>query len=285
MSDSAEKSNKASPSNDRNKPTSPNYVLEVHTVQVQGFKGTLEAIKDLLNDCNIHFDKNGMKIKSIDGKHVALVHIRYEEENFDRYYCERDLSIGINIATVLKILKNVGQNDTLQLFVNRGDYDKAVIRIQNAEKGAIHEHKLKLMDIDDDDIDIPETTFTSIITMPSGELHALCKQYKEFSKFIDIKSVGNQVIFSYNGDETEGKSILQNNENGLIVQKGDEDEGEEEIIQAKFLLHYLVIFSKAYNLSNTVEILLKNDYPMVLKYSIADLGTLKFCLAPMSEDE
>ncbi len=275
---------------DSNKPSNPNYVLEVHTVQVQGFKGTLEAIKDLLNECNIHFDKDGMKIKSIDGKHVALVHIRYDADKFDKYYCEKDLSIGINIANTLKVLKNVTQNDTLQLFVSKDDYDKAGIRIQNSEKGADHEFYIQLMDLDDNDIDIPETSFSSVITMPSNDLHSLCKQYKEFAKEIDIKSVGDQVIFSFKGDETSGKSCLHNNENGLIVQKcqvdDDEDEeDEDEIVQAKFLLKYLVLFSKAYNLSNTVEIFLKNDYPMVLKYSIADLGILKFCLAPMADDD
>lgn len=271
----------------KHKPTSPDYLLEVHTVQVQAFKGTLEAIKDLLNDCNIHFDSSGMKIKSIDGKHAALVHVRYDGARFDKYYCERDLSIGINIANTLKVLKNVTQNDTLQLFVRRDNYDQAGIRIQNAEKGAVHEFYIKLMDLDDNDIDIPETEFSSIITMPSNDLHTLCKQYKEFSDQIDIKSVADQVIFSFEGDETNGKSILHNNENGLIVQKcGDgDDDDEDEIVQAKFLLKYLVLFSKAYNLSNTVEIFLKNDYPMVLKYSIADLGTLKFCLAPMVQDD
>lgn len=268
---------------DINKPTNPNYVLEVHTVQVQGFKGTLEAIKDLLNECNIHFDQQGMKIKTIDGKHIALVHIRYDADKFNKYYCERDLSIGINIANTLKVLKNVSQNDTLQLFVERDNYDKAGIRIQNAEKGAVHEFYIKLMDLDDNDIDIPETEFSSIITMPSSDLHSLCKQYKEFATEIDIKSVGDQVIFSFEGDETTGKSRLCNNENGLIVQKCSDD--DEEIIQAKFILKYLVLFSKAYNLSNTVEIFLKNDYPMVLKYSIADLGTLKFCLAPMVDED
>ena len=271
----------------KHKPTSPDYILEIHTVQVQAFKGTLEAIKDLLNDCNIHFDSTGLKIKSIDGKHVALVHVKYDAARFDKYYCERDLSIGVNIANTLKILKNVTQNDTLQLFVKRDDYDHAGIRIQNADKGVVHDFSLKLMDLDDNDIDIPEEAFSSIITMPSNDLHTLCKQYKEFSEKIDIKSVGDKVIFSFQGDETNGQSCLHNNEHGLIVQKcGEEnDDDDDEIVQAKFLLKYLVLFSKAYNLSNTVEIFLKNDYPMVLKYSIADLGTLKFCLAPMSDPD
>lgn len=261
------------------------YVLEIHTVQVQGFKGTLEAIRELLNDCNVHFDKFGMKIKTIDGNHVALVHIKYESENFDKYYCERDLSIGINIGNILKILKNVSQNDTLQLFIRKNNLDELGIRIQNAEKGSIHEFYSKLMDIDDDDIEIPETKFTSVITMSSTDLHSMCKQYKEFSTHIDIKSVGEQVFFKFDGDETRGTSCLQNNENGLIVQKCElGDSTTDEVVQAKFLLKYLVMCTKAYSLSNTVEILLKNNYPMILKYSIADLGTLKFCLAPVVEN-
>ena len=92
------------------------------------------------------------------------------------------------------------------------------------------------------------------------------------------------MIFSFTGDQTNGKSILHNNENGLIVQKATESDTTDEIIQARFMLKYLALFSKAYNLSNTVEIFLKNDYPIILKYSIADLGTLKYCLAPMADE-
>lgn len=263
------------------------YLLEIHTVQVQGFKGTLEAIKDLLHQCNIHFDKTGMKIKSVDGNHVALVHVRFDADNFDKYHCEREMSIGIDIGNTLKVLKNVTQNDTLQLFIRKDNLDEAGIRIQNADKGSIHEFFVKLLDIDDNDIDIPETDFTSIITMPSADLHSLFKLYKEFSTQVDIKSVGEQVFFKFDGDETRGTTCLQNNENGMVVQKcniGDDDK-KDEVVQAKFLSKYLVIFTKAYNLSNTVEILLKNNYPMVLKYAIADLGTLKFCLAPVVDKE
>lgn len=274
---------------------SNDYVLEIHTVQVQGFKGMLEAIKELLNDCNIHFDQNGMKIKSIEGNHVVLVHVKYERANFDKYYCERALSIGINIGNVLKVLKNVGQNDTLQLFIKKNNLDELGIRIQNAEKGSIHEFYSRLMDIDDDDIEIPETKFSSVITMPSTDLHSMCKQYKEFAVHVDLKTVNDQVFFKFEGDETRGTSCLQNNENGLVVStngnstKGDSTNDQttnnnDEVVQAKFLLKYLVMCTKAYSLSNTVEILLKNNYPMILKYSIADLGTLKYCIAPVAEN-
>ena len=33
-----------------------------------------------------------------------------------------------------------------------------------------------------------------------------------------------------------------------------------------------------------IEIYLKNDYPIIIKYSVANLGEVKFCLAPKNSD-
>ena len=58
----------------------------------------------------------------------------------------------------------------------------------------------------------------------------------------------------------------------------------EEIIQGFFELKHLVVFSKCSNLSNTIQLHIKNNYPLVLKCNIANLGEIKLCLAPQ-EDE
>jgi len=40
------------------------------------------------------------------------------------------------------------------------------------------------------------------------------------------------------------------------------------------------LFTKSTNLSNSIELYLKTDYPLILKYSVANLGEIRFCLAP-----
>ena len=59
----------------------------------------------------------------------------------------------------------------------------------------------------------------------------------------------------------------------------DNDDKNQEIIQGIFSLKYLLIFTKCTNLCPTVEIYLKNSYPIILRYSIASLGEIKLCLA------
>ena len=39
-------------------------------------------------------------------------------------------------------------------------------------------------------------------------------------------------------------------------------------------------FSKCTNLCNCVELYHKNDFPLIIKYTIASLGEIKLCLAP-----
>jgi hypothetical protein len=41
----------------------------------------------------------------------------------------------------------------------------------------------------------------------------------------------------------------------------------------------LLIFTKCTNLSNNVELYLKNNYPIILRYTIASLGEIKLCLS------
>ena len=57
-----------------------------------------------------------------------------------------------------------------------------------------------------------------------------------------------------------------------------------EIVQGLFELKYLIIFTRCTNLCNQVEIYLKNDYPLIISYGVASLGTIKLCLAPQCTD-
>ena len=42
----------------------------------------------------------------------------------------------------------------------------------------------------------------------------------------------------------------------------------------------IVLFTKCTNLCNSIEMYLKNDYPLIICYAVANLGHIKLCLAP-----
>lgn len=261
------------------------YILKLRSVQCQPIRTLFEALKEVLNDCNIHFDKTGMKILSVDGSHVALVHMKLHSKNFEEYVCQKPTTIGVSVGSLFKLLKPITTSDTLTFFIASDNINELGIRIENAQKNAITKYKYKLLDLDDDDINVPETKFDSVITMPSVDFQNYCRSMSNISDTIELKSVGSQLIISCVGDFANQETILNDTKDGGSGLSFITAQENDEIYQGKFPLKYMLLFTKATSLSSTIDLFLKNDYPLLIKYTIANLGELKFALAPKLEDE
>ena len=253
------------------------YVLELQTVQASAFRILVEALKEILTDANFEFDESGMKIVAMDSSHTVLVHLRLNANNFENYACNRTkLILGINLINLYKLMKIMGNNDTLSLKVEEDDLSSLHIFIENSEKNSITKFKLNLMDLHEENIEIPPPSFDSVITMPSLDFQKICRDMHNLAEEIEIKSIGNQLIFSCKGQFAEQETSIGSSSNGLAFIQNEAD----KIVQGIYALKHLVLFSKCTNLCNSVELYLRNDFPLIIKYAVASLGEIKLCLAP-----
>lgn len=253
--------------------------LEIKTVQASAFKVLIEALKELLIDTCIEFDESGMKIMAMDNSHIVLVHLKLEATRFEYYKCDGKLSIGINMLNLHKLIKTINSNDTLTLFIDSCDMNHLGIKIENGEKNTKTTYKLILLDLDNPKISIDPAEFNSVLTLPSSDFQKICRDMHNLSDFVEVKNINNQLIFTCKGDFCCQETILSDNDNGMY---SINNKNENEIIQGVFNLKYLVLFTKCTNLCNTVEMYLKNDYPLIIKYSVASLGEIKLALAPQA---
>jgi hypothetical protein len=60
---------------------------------------------------------------------------------------------------------------------------------------------------------------------------------------------------------------------------------QKEIVQGYFLLKPLALFTKCTGMSTDIMIYLKNNYPIIIEYSVAGLGEIKLALAPSTRSE
>ena len=123
------------------------YLLYIKTVQSQSIKVLVESLKEVLTDINLYFDNNGIKIMTMDNARVALVYVRLLKDNFEEYFCETKNMCGINMIYLFKLLKTVGNNDVLTLFIKKSGCNELGIRIENKEKNTVMESYLKMLDI------------------------------------------------------------------------------------------------------------------------------------------
>ena len=227
------------------------YIFELKTVQSSAFRILIEALKEILTDANIEIESSGIKIMTMDPSHTVLVHLKLDANKFEKFSKLDDskLTIGISMLCLFKLIKTMNNNDTLSLYIEKDDPNRLGIRIENGEKNSLTKYKLNLMDLPEEKIDIPPASFESVLTMPSNDFQKICRDMHNIADNMEIKSVGNQLMFSCRGDYAVQETTLGETISGMsFIQNSN----PEEVVQGIFALKHLVLFTKCTNLCNSI---------------------------------
>lgn len=267
-------------------------LIRITTVQTAAFKTLIEALKDILVDCNLEFipegegdgtDKTGsIKILAVNNQAGMLVHMRLHSNNFDDFHCLGKQAIGINMQVFHKVIKTINNNDILTLHRSSHEYEKnrLAVKIMNKDKKQVFQYSLQIIDVDNDVLDVSQASFQAIVIMNSCDFQKVCKDMNGIeAKYVDITLAGNIFRISGKGDSATGKAEFTENQNTITINRKEETKGV--IITGKYELKNLLLFTKCTNLCNQIEIYLKNDYPLLIKYTVASLGYMHLCLSPI----
>lgn len=90
-------------------------MLEARLAKASLLKKILDAVKDLITDVNFDCSDAGIALQAMDSSHVALVVLLLRQQGFEHYRCDRNMSIGMNLSSLTKVVKIAGQEDSLTL--------------------------------------------------------------------------------------------------------------------------------------------------------------------------
>jgi proliferating cell nuclear antigen len=194
-------------------------------------------------------------------------------ENFEEYECPTEIVAGLNMANVYKLLKSVGSQDTLFVRIEGRDYME--IYIQNSEKKSSTNFKLKLLDINEDILEFPDINMNVVTTLPAIDFQRITRDMGNLASEMDIIREGNTLELSCRGDFADQKTVIEFPE--VVKRTG-----------STFSLKYINLFTKATNMCSSVQLMQDSEnenMPIIFRYTIANLGDLKFYLAPKIDTE
>ena len=256
-----------------------NNKLTIKTVQIAPFRILMAALKDILLETNIIFTKQGIKIINMDKTHTILVHLFLKAENFEFFECkEEKIIVGVNILHLFKLITTIDNDDTLTIYIENDDYNEGIVtelglKFENGNIKQSKIQKLKLIEPEQDELEIPDVKFSSVINMPSNDFQKIIRDLANISEKIEIKSVEDELIFKCSGQFAKAEiRRSENNTNMQILNKQ-----HNKIIQGEYSLKNLLYFIKCTNLCNQIEIYLENNRPLIVKYNVASLGEIKMC--------
>jgi proliferating cell nuclear antigen len=240
--------------------------MHLRTIQASAIRSVFEVLKDIINDVNVYFDSTGIKILTLDIARVTLVHLFLGAENFEEYSCPVEIAAGLNMANTHKLLKSVGNNDTL--FMKIANRDVLEFIIENTVKKSSTSYKLKLLDINEDILEVPDVKMDVITTLPSVDFQRITRDMGNLANEIQIIRDGFRLELSCKGDFADQTTVIEYPEE--VTRVGN-----------TFSLKYINLFTKATGMCSSVQLLqdTENDGVIVFRYSIANLGDMKFYLA------
>ena len=227
------------------------------------FKSIIDAIKDLRNDANIDFAHDGLQIQAMDSAHISLCSLLMRTELFKSFTCPDAISLGINMKTLAMVLSGAkgelhmrSDGETLKLTVHKLD--------------GVADYTLKLMDIDSENLGLPDTEYQTVAVLPSNTFAKVVKDLTNFSDSCAIR-IRDHLQIGVNGHM------------GQVSWKSGEEcacSVIEPMDAAMFSMRYLCFFSKGSMVSKKCIIGVSPNLPMCITYPIEEMGHLRFYLAP-----
>jgi len=117
----------------------------------------------------------------MDNSHVALVSMMLKSESFSPFRCDRNIALGINLTSLQKVLR-CAQNEDILTLKAEDSPDVVNLVFESAENDRLSEYDIKLMDIDQEHLGIPETEYAATIDMPAPEFQRICRDLMALSE-------------------------------------------------------------------------------------------------------
>jgi proliferating cell nuclear antigen PCNA len=260
----------------------PDIILSMKTLHSQQWRTLSDSLKDLLTEANITFKKDGLRIIALDQSRSALIDLHATAEY---YYLKHDVTIGVNISNLYKIMKSLTTSGFIIAFtIKASDQEHLTIEIINSDKKTTITHRLNLLDLPVESVGIPSTVFDRIISLPSNDVQKYIKELSSISndKKITITSTKNSIAFSCTGDSGESKVEIFCSATGLNFLQKNSDFDDETVITEQYSSKFVEKFTKT--IDSTLQLFIKQTHVLVFMYQLPS-AVIRLVLAPCIEEE
>jgi len=187
---------------------------------------------------------------------------------FEAFEITETKKIGVNLPSLSSIMKRAGPKD--KLILELSDNKRLKITFEGESKRSF---SINLLDISSSDLPNPDIKYDAYIKLNGNLLSDGVKDANLFATYLTFKTNEKFLEISAKGPQGE-----INNKTDLSSSMIKEKEVKGEAL-AMFSIEYLQHLLKGANLDTDVEMSLKTNSPLKLRYNIGT-AVIQFFLAP-----
>jgi len=257
-------------------------------MEIEGINGILlrdifKVVSSMIDTLILSFNiKKGLYFQSMDKSCVMFISFLLSKNNFDNFLCDNEISIGIDAIILEKIItNNVSKNTIVNISYNKDISDKITFTFNDHTINNTKIFQMKLLMIDQDQIQKPNLTYNTKIIIDSPEFKHICNslsilgeeviEINVYSSDTDIKCIK----FTSEGELANGELIYTPSDLLSINSKVDNFNGI-------YSLKYLSNIIKSSILSKKVILKMSEGLPLYIRFNFDNYekSYILFYLAP-----
>lgn len=261
-----------------------NKIFQCRSREGYSLKILAELLQNCLRTACFEIDNTGIKLRMMDHHRAVLIDLKLDSHNFSIYKFKSNekLFLGINLTHFHKMLKSIKKRDSIELFIEENCPTDLVIKVSPKDSNRVTTSTIKIQNIQNLDIDLPEGYVTPVI-VPSGEFQKMCKGLTHISNQTRVTAKGFLIRFS-----TDAGGVMKRyTEFGETEDEEQDDEEKSKNVEYidEFGTDQLTKITKLAGLSANIQIYAKTDNPLMFRSHIGSLGTISIYVKSKSLQE
>jgi len=240
------------------------------------WKNLLTAISTLIEEADFNADSEGLKLRSMDPSHVAMVDFEWPKAAFEEYVCDKPTSIRVNVSTMLKLLRRGKSEESLEM-----SYDEENKKVNLTLKGKIVKRfTMPTLEPVEEEVPTPKLSFNARIKLMSETLKEIVEDSETVSDNIKFEASQDKFLVKATSELSNVSMELTKNDGALL------ELDVKENAAATFNLNYLGEMVKAGSVTSEVASMeFSANMPVKLEFEMLQRGRLTYYLAPRIEAE
>lgn len=240
------------------------------------WKNLMVAVSTLVDEATFKLDQNGIRLRAMDPSHVAMVDFEVPKNAFQEYVCDQPIDICVNMSEMLKLLKSVGSDETLE--ISTGEEGR---QLELIFRGVfIRKFVMPTLEMTEEEAPTPKIDFNTKIKMTSSSLKQTMDDASTVSDNVRLEAIPQKITFKAIGNL--GSATIEFDKDSEVVLSLD----VKEESNATFSLNYLSEIVKAGTAaSDVVDIEFSTNMPIKLNFGLPEEQRLSYYLAPRIESD
>lgn len=241
------------------------------------------AIQTLSEDCTFEIDADGLRTRSMDPSHVAMLDVKFSSTSFENFRCIKPAKFTVHIEDFSRIVRRSEQKEPFQ--VSRNGSRSLSIKIGAGR--CRREFELHLMDDELKTSPLPRLAFAAKFSLDIAVFQQILADISTLSNHVAVSVRNGSLTLSAKGDSGKAHVSL-GKDDGALLREASVEIGSEET-RAVYNLEYLMKITRAVSsFANMVRFQFSNKMPLRLEFTRTDgnssASQIHFYLAPKMVD-